>query len=473
MKKSILFLAAIIGLLCFASCQKPVGDDPDVTFVSGDTTGLFRWGITPNVDFADVAIEAVLNDTTKSIQVFSMKFYYRLKPVNDTIVGDKWSVKPVIETVEVIETGWTAAVQLEGLLPDTTYVCYMEIEDFFGTTKGQEREFATLGTSGGKLVVNADSVRTDAENNLLFYGSLRSHYRAFDSEGLEMKVRYGTTLNPDSVPVLDQESGNYTIDTMLNRVNDTVTCVFHCKMSYIDSCWYALTVVDHWGNDYHSDTLQFSNAPAIAVWTKNPTVDGSTMATLKGKCEYHGAQNTTIKERGFCYREGPGVPTIMDSVWKDTGTLEWNVAFEHQLTGLKPNTTYSCRVYFKIGNVGVTYSDEVKTFTTEPEVELLFADPDSIQSTSMYLKATIRETERQIDSCRFLWREANSDNDQGILTLQNMTGSLYCDLNEVDRTFAATVGELKPNQRYVLGAYIRLKNGEISFSDTKFATTKE
>ena len=394
---------------------------------------------------------------------------------SDSTAGkDSNIIVRLIDKPVVIDKNWSINAQLNGLVPEKNYGCYLQVDDFFGIHNSDTVLFTTKGTAGGAVLLTADSVRTDASNNLLFYGSMRSHYRAFDSEGLEMKVRYGYTLDLDSLPLLDQELVNYTIDTMLNRVNDTVTCVFHCTMDYVDSCWYALAVKDHWGNCFSTDTMKYSNAPAIAVWAKSPTVDGSTMVTLKGKCQYEGPQNMTIKERGFCYKEGIGVPTIADTVWKDNGALEWNVAFEHQLTGLKPNTTYSCRVYFKVGNIAVTYSEEVKTFTTENEVELTLEDPFDITATTVNLKATIGETQHGIAECKFLWREINNPNDTGVLTFENAGENVIeTILNEEDHTFTAMIENLKPMQKYVFGAYIKLNNGEERFSNTQQVSTEE
>lgn len=475
MKRSILFFAALVGLICFASCQKPEGDDPNDIFIGGDSS-LFQWKVTPNVDYADLIVKACLNDTTASIDVFSMTFVcFEATAEADSTESDTTHSRlgdlklELIKEFTNVEKDWRTEGKLEGLTPGTTYKCYMKMEDFFGIHISDTGSFITKGTIGGTVQVGTDSVKVDADNNLLFYGSVRTHYRALDSTGVELKIKYGDT---DST--LNDVLTNYVIDEMTEPVNDTVVCKYHCSMTMVDSCWYQAAFKDFWGKEYVSDTvMRYSNESPHAVWAKTPTVEGSTMVTLKGICDYHGAQGYVLKEHGFCYMEGEGVPTIADSVWLDTSTHDWNKSFSHTLTELKPNTTYSCRVFFKLGAFNYYYSEEVKTFTTEEIVQVLFDEPSEITATSMSLRATVGETGRHIDSCRFIWREINNDQDQGFLTLQNMTGNAYCLYNEEDHSFESMIEELKSNQLYLLGAYIRLDNGEMSFSNTRQVKTQE
>ena len=473
MKKSILFLAALVGLLCFASCQKSEGDDPNDLFIGNDSS-LFAWKVTPNVDFADLQVKANFNDTTTTVEVFSMALV--LFEAADTTQADSTAASSqevlkleLIKEFTEVDRTWRMDTIMGGLKPRTAYKGYLRMEDFFGAHQSDTVEFVTKGTIGGTVLVTTDSVKTDSTNNLLFYGSVRTHFRALESTGVELKIKYGDT---DST--LNNVLSNWVIDEMTEPVDDTVVCKYHCTTAMMDSCWFQAAVKDSWGNEYVADSImQYSNESPRAVWAKTPTVEGATMVTLKGNCDYHGAQHYILKEHGFCYMEGEGVPTISDSVCYDVTTQEWNRSFTQTLTNLKPNTTYSCRVFFKLAAFTTYYSDEVKTFTTEDVVNVALLDPLDIQQTSMELKAVIGQTERLVDSCRFIWREINNDQDPGILTLENMTGNAYCILEEGTHSFATTIEGLTPNQMYVLGAYIRMKNGEVWFSNTLQAKTKE
>ena len=111
-------------------------------------------------------------------------------------------------------------------------------------------------TQHGLARVTTDSVRI-VENELYFYGSVRTHWRALNElTGYTLGIRYGATADQ-----LDQELRDFVIDNYESGYitepdnGDTVTCVFHCPSPLLDSCWYQAFVVDSWGNEYVSDTM--------------------------------------------------------------------------------------------------------------------------------------------------------------------------------------------------------------------------
>lgn len=471
MKKSILFFVTLVGLLCFASCQKPEGDDFNSSFAGTDSTGLFQWKVAPNVDFADIFVKSSLPDTLKKVNVNEMTLYCFERPADTTTSGKSDIILRLIEKPIEITKTWEIMGRVGGLLPEKDYGCFLQVDDFFGIHNSDTVYFATKGTTGGSVLVTTDSAKIDGENNELFlYGSVRSHFRALDTTKLELKFRYGSFKDN-----MDNVLTNYVIDYCGDTVADTVTIDFHCSMPLVDSCWYQAFVKDSWENEYSStDTLLYSNKSPEAVWAKDIVVEGSTKATLYGNSEYHGGEVITLKKRGFCYAEHPN-PTMTDSVWYDDGVLEWNKKYSHTLTGLKPNTKYYCRVFLMLTDEvnDAIFNAEEKDFTTENPVTVTLDMPSDITPTSVELRATIEETQHEIEACKFLWREINNPNDQGILTFENAGDNVIdCMLNE-DLTFVALIENLKPAQKYVFGAYIKLTNGEESFSNTQQVSTEE
>ena len=472
MRKYIFFLAALIGLICFASCQKPGGNDPNDVFIGEGDASLFVCKVTPNVDFADLEVKANFKET--KVEVFSMSFVYfedaATSERENSIETETVELK-LIEKSTLIDEDWEWKDQIENLKPGTAYNYYLRMEDFYGIHESK-KQFVTKGTIGGAVLVTTDGVEVDSDNNLRFYGSVRTHFRALEGSGVELKIKYSDT-DPTLADVAQiNVLSNYDIDETTDPVNDTEVCKYHCSAPMMDLCWFQAAFKDAWGNEYVADSIvQYNNELPRAIWVKPPTVEGATKVTLKGNCVYHGAPPCVLRKHGFCYMEGNGVPTISDYVCYDETTQEWNKSFTQTLTNLKPNTMYSCRVFFKLAAFGTYYSDEVKTFTTEDVVNVTFDEPSNILSTSMELQATIDATEREVESCRFIWREINNDQDPGTLTLDNMEDGVYCLLE--GHSFKTTIEELKPDQMYLLAAYIRMDNGEVWFSAPRQVKTKE
>lgn len=469
MKKTVLFFATLVGLLCFASCQKPEGDDFDTSFAGTDTTGVFRWRVTPNVDFADCDVEAFLGDST-SIEVFEMKLRCFEAPVDSASQAsasqDTMEMK-MIKTPTKINKGWKNKAQLNGLKPGTHYACYLEYEDFFGLHKSEIRAFETKGTSGGSVLVTTDSAKiTGLTNMLCLYGSIRTHFRALDTTALEIWFKYGWN---DSV--LDNELNNYVIDQISDPVQDTVVCKFHCSMDMVDSCWYRAYVKDAWGHEFSAENvMEYSNEAPKAVWAKNIEVNGSTIVTLTGNSEYHGGEDMTLRKRGFCYAEHPN-PTLSDSVWYDNGTLTWNNKFSHTLTGLKTGTRYYCRVFLMLTDAveDALFSEE-RMFETENPVLVTLDEAYDNTASSFNLRATVGDNNHAVTECGFIWRKKNGPNDPATLTYQNMEGAALGVMNE-NNQFVGMVTDLLPGQKYYVKAYIKLDNGEESFSDVITADT--
>ena len=86
--------------------------------------------------------------------------------------------------------------------------------------------------------------------------------------------------------------------------------------------------------------------------------------------------DTDISEFGICWIKGSGTPTVLDNLVTnaakdDQGNPLINVegtSFSYTITGLDPNTTYTCRAYVKNTDGRVSYSANL-AFTTKFAVQ--------------------------------------------------------------------------------------------------------
>ena len=498
MKKSILYFAVLLGAICLAlaSCKKPEGDDLDDLVLSNDTVGMFHLGAVGNVDYADFTISYAL---AKEAQIEKLELHWFEKPLDslapdtpevpvdstgtgDTVVGRasyQDAVQVLVEKETILETGWARHYQAFGLKPGTTYCYFLVVEDLLGHKTSDTLEFTTTTIADATMFtkVTTDSARLVASQPC-FYGSVNTHWRALDeTKGFVLGIRYGLTLD-----TLDQVLTNFVIDVPASGTitqpaggGDRIDCVFHCAAPVMDSCWYQAFVVDSWGNEFFADTiLQYSTEAPKAVWVKNPQIGGSTQVTLNGNSDYKGGEDVSMKKRGFCWAKHPNA-TLSDSVWYDPAQpLEWLKKYEYHLTGLDPATNYYCKVFLVLDDADSTtcYSEE-KMFTTLSPVELTMRDPSNITAHTADLTAVVGATDLQVEERMFLWRKINGPTDTGVLTFANAGENVMGGQPHEDGTFTATLEGLEVKQEYVVGAYIKLKNGEESFSNTKRFTPEE
>jgi len=255
MKKSILFFFVMLaGALCFSSCQKPEGDDVNDLFLGNDASSMFRWEMLPNVDYADVEVTVSFKKDTVAI-VDLVKICYCLE--SDPKVKKELNLIEK-ETTIIGSKPLVMKARIEGLEPDTTYKYCVCLKDFFGEHQSDTCVMRTKKTNNGHARVTTDSiqiVKQEDNEELWFYGSVRTHYKALQRSKIELKFRYG-----DYKTVLDNELTSFTIDRMSDTINDTVTCEYHCTMpNEIDSCWYRASVKDAWGNNLESVETLFFN----------------------------------------------------------------------------------------------------------------------------------------------------------------------------------------------------------------------
>ncbi|MBP5573067.1 MAG: hypothetical protein J6X40_02755 [Bacteroidales bacterium] len=495
-----------MGAICLAlaSCKKPEGDDLDDLVLSNDTVGMLHLGAVGNVDYADFTIS---NALAKKVQIEKLELHWFEKPldslvpdtpevpVDSTGTGDTVGVRAsyqdvirlLIENPTTLEVGWEKHYRLFGLKPGTSYCYFLVVEDLLGRKTSDTLEFATKTIADATMFtrVTADSVRL-VESQPCFYGSVNTHWRALEesvmnpdstfTDGFVLGFQYGLTAD-----TLDQVLTNYVIDYPASGFisepaeGDMVFCVFHCAAPVMDSCWYRAYVRDSWGNEFVSDTiLQYSTEAPKAVWWKDPQVGGSTQVTLYGNSSYKGGDDMSMKKRGFCWAKHPNV-TLSDSVWYDPEQpLEWLKRYEYHLTGLDPATNYYCRVFLVLDGADSTtrYSEE-KMFTTLSPVELTMRDPSNITAHTADLTAVVGATDLQVEERTFLWRKINGPTDTGVLTFANAGENVMGGQPHDDGTFTATLVGLEEKQEYVVGAYIKLKNGEERFSNTKRFTPEE
>ncbi|MBR5564176.1 MAG: fimbrillin family protein [Bacteroidales bacterium] len=135
--------------------------------------------------------------------------------------------------------------------------------------------------------------------------------------------------------------------------------------------YYAYLISDGVTTDPVSDILTFTTSSSISLSNEEPTPN-----SVKVNAITPDLNDTDISEFGICWIKGSGTPTVLDNLVTnaakdDQGNPLINVegtSFSYTITGLDPNTTYTCRAYVKNTDGRVSYSANL-AFTTKFAVQ--------------------------------------------------------------------------------------------------------
>ena len=349
---------------------------------------------------------------------------------------------PTVDSHKLTATGTTGEFtsSLTGLEPNKKYSFRAYATNSKGTAYG---EIMTFSTVAGLPALSSVDVSAITSTSATFASTVTDHGGETVSE---VGFYYSTdeTVDPATSVKITQK---YAKDAFTSQIADlAIFTKYYVKAYATNSAGTAYSVI-------HSFTTLADLPVVTTVGSADLTSDS---VQLSG--EVVTDNGAAIKERGFVWLKGEGLPTTDSQKVTATGTVG---DFTATLKGLEPNQKYSFRAY-AINSVGTSYG-EVLTFTTGISLaSLTSVTVSSITSTSATLSSKVSSHGGETVSEVGFYYSTDAAVDLGKSQKVNSTYS--------SDSFSISISELSINTKYYVKAYAVNSAGTV-YSEIESFTT--
>ncbi|MDR0537668.1 MAG: hypothetical protein LBH04_06470 [Tannerellaceae bacterium] len=168
--------------------------------------------------------------------------------------------------------------------------------------------------------------------------------------------------------------------------------------------------------------------------------------------------NAEITEKGICWTEYPGIPTIANSK-----KIDYSEDFKGSIDGLMPGVHYNARAY-ATNMYGVAYSETIDFVTMNDYSIVQMEEFFNIADAMVFARAKIVVNSGIIEIGGFCWATHPEP------TIQKDSISIVSPIGNIG-SFSGAITKLKGNTTYYVRAFIQTASGSTGYSNVLTITT--